>query len=88
MELEKITAKHDALVEHILNRNKQTTAEVESDNETQWQPVRHFSWASKQRELEAASRQKAIELAKEARVKLDESKSTAQLEAELLNGTE
>ena len=62
-----------------------TNVDVSSDN-IDWQPAKeaYKPWHVKQRELEQASRLKAEQLAREAKVALNSTKTTAELEAELL----
>lgn len=87
MEIEKLRAENRELLNHLL-MPKTTPAEID-DEPVDWQPIsKHQPWSSKQRQLEEASRQRAMNLAAEARVNLQKSKTTEQLESELLTGTD
>ena len=87
MELDKLKVENQELLNYIL-RPSVTKPEAEEDN-SDWQPISKYKpWSSKQKELEEASRLRAIALAHEARVNLASKKTTEQLENELLTGTD
>lgn len=87
MALERQQDEYRELVKNITTQ-KTTNIQPESD-ETEWKPVQSFvPWHIKRQQLESASRQKAIDLAREAKINIEKSKSTEQLENELLNGTD
>lgn len=90
MEAEKFRQENFKLTKFILDSNSPSAKVVTSTSEEEpdWQPARkgYQSWESKRRELESASAERARSLANEAKIAMYASKSTEQLEHELLNG--
>lgn len=90
IEMEKLRQEHKQLLDVLVFKTSSLTAQIntsETNNESSnWQPARegYKSWETQRRELEAASRKRAQELATEAKRALASTKSTEELEAELL----
>ena len=82
-----ITHLEDVLIHKIEPLSANVGVGVENSEPTNWQPARqgYVSWETKRRELEQASRDRADQLVREAKVALASTKSIAELEAELLS---
>jgi len=88
--MEKLRQENKELRDVLISKIQPSSSNVASENneQTNWQPARegYKSWETKRRELEAESRNRAIKLSNEAKVFLAGTKSTEELEAELLTG--
>ena len=88
IEMEKLRQEKDRLLEVLLAKNQaQISVQTTAAEDTEWQPAREGfkSWETKRRELEQLSFKRATELEREAKVALASTKSTEELEAELLS---
>jgi hypothetical protein len=88
MELDKQRLETQRIINFIIT--PKTIERLEESNED-FVPLNNSSykpWHLKKQELELASLNRARELAKVARQSIENSKTTEQLENELLNGTE
>lgn len=90
MEIEKLKSERDGYLDRLLNPVQAVTARIDED-EVDWQLLSstgYQPWSSKQKQLEESSRQRALNIAREAKVKIQQAKTTAELESELLTGTD
>lgn len=89
MELDKAHMETQRVIERFL-MPQNTAKEPEKENDD-FIPLNNSSykpWHIKKQELELASFRKAQDLAKQAKEAINKSKTTEQLEAELLDGTD
>lgn len=89
MEMEKLRQENKEYRDILITRTQPLTDNVQRESEqVDWQPAKesYKPWHVKQRELEYESRERAARLEREAKVALASTKSTEELEAELLSG--
>ena len=87
IEMDKLRQEKDKLLEVLIAKTQPLSANVGVEPESvDWQPAKeaYKPWHVMQRELENASRLKAEALAREVKAALNSTKTTAELEAELL----
>lgn len=85
LELEKERSEKNKLLNHILELNRTPSVELQNSAEFVPQQVTGtLSWDARRRQLEAESRNKAIELRREAAVAINSAKTTEELEHALL----
>ena len=87
IEMEKLRQESNRLLEILLAKSQPMVNVQTAADDTEWQPAREGfkSWETKRRELEQLSFRRAAELEREAKRALASTKSTAELEAELLS---
>ncbi len=88
MELDKRSAETQRIIDHLLMPR---VVSPTVDEDVEHQPLNNSkftSWASKRQQLERASYLKAKALTEEAKQSIERNKTTAELEAELLDGTD
>lgn len=82
MQLSIVQQERDRLLDSVLNGNKEPSPIELAEAPKAIQSF--IPWSTRRRQLEEEDRQKAVELAKEAQVAVAKSKSTEELEKELL----